>query len=162
MRTRLIVYVSMNEINYDDIKNDLADLGFSDDAGELTERAEASFWSQVDVNQSEQDYFISLDYPYTEEIPQPLTGNPYEENKPSGEFYPFVLLAIPSKIPLRFDYTEDPDRFSDYHYHDGRCVEVRVSPKGYSEDVVEKWVEERVAAFESEYGYKPFLQERYF
>ena len=62
----------MNEINYDDIKNDLADLGFSDDAGELTERAEASFWSQVDVNQSEQDYFISLDYPYTEEIHQPL------------------------------------------------------------------------------------------
>ena len=151
----------MNKITYNDIKNDLADLGFSDDAGELTELAEASFGSLVEINQSERDYFVSLDYPYKEEIPQPLSGDLYEINGSSGEFYPFVLLAVPSQIPLRFDYTDDPDRFTDYQYHDGRCVNVSVSSKGYSKDEVEKWIEECVAAFEEKYGYKPYLQERY-
>ena len=149
--------------NYNDIKNDLAEHGFNDDAGELTDKAfeEQGKEDIAQYIEGEPYYFSSLINPYTEEEPEPLTGDLYEPEKEKGGYYPFVVLSIPTHTPLSFDYTDEPESVENCDYYDGREIKVVVCQKAFPKSVVEAWKVAQIKNFVGDYGHEPFLQEKF-
>ena len=146
--------------NYNDIKNDLADRGYSDDAGELTDLTENTFESNHDFFNAEFDYFADLEYPYTEEIPEELTYPGEKKDERAGDYFPFVVLSQ-SGIELCYGYTDNRDNVAVILELDGRAQEPNVGPKAYKESIVRKWVKERVEDFVNRNNHEPYLQKKF-